>query len=265
MSFCRKCGQEINEGVQFCGNCGISAGEEKNLNSSSNEVRRPTNSNFSIYINEILEIAKSMLKKPVSTIVSCDEKLKKESCGILVLILSALFGLSNIWTIKMAISGVEKSVTKTGGIFGLDQIFAQASNFVNESIPYGKIFFTTGFIFLLGLILLFASNYLIGKYIFKSSVRPETILKVISCSAIPFILILFLRIVVSYISSMLGLIVLFIGIIATIIILFKGIAATLDISEEIVIFIIPISYLIMFWSEYMIISKMVKSFITNIF
>jgi hypothetical protein len=257
MSFCKKCGQEIGPSERFCGNCGTGVVDVRNLNNNSNEVRTVSNSNFSIYINEILEVAKGMLRKPVSTIVSCDEKLKRESSGMLVLVLAILFGLSNMWTVKKITSDVGTLVTGSiGSSFGLNGMFSET---INASVPYSKIFIQTGFLFIIGMIILFASNYLIGKYIFKSSVKPLTIVNVISCSAIPFIVALFLRIILSYISSTLGVAVLFIGIIVAIISLFRGITKVLNISEEITIFIIPISCLAMVWVQYIIVGKMLTN------
>ena len=83
MSFCRKCGQEASSGEPFCGNCGAALVEDSNLNNSSNDVmNNKNNNNFNIYANEILEITKGMLKKPISTILNSEKKLEKESCGI---------------------------------------------------------------------------------------------------------------------------------------------------------------------------------------
>ena len=264
MNFCRKCGQKINLDEQFCSNCGTSVVEGSDLNSSSDTVRNTSNSNFNIYINEILEVTKGMLKKPVSTIVNCDKKLKKESCGILVLVLSVLFGLLNIWAVKMTTSVADQLFTDSrSSILGSYGLLGQMSQLISGSISNDRVFFITSFLFIVAMLILFASNYLIGKYIFKSSVKSATILKVVSCSAIPFIFALFLSIVLSYISSTLGFIVLFIGMTAALISLFRGITEALSISEEITIFIIPISYLIMFLGEYMIIVKMLKNIFSN--
>lgn len=264
MNFCRNCGQKINLDEQLCSNCGTSVVEKNDLNSSSNKVRNTSNGSFNIYINEILQVIIDMLKKPVSTIVNCDRKLKKESCGILVLLLSVLFGLLNIWAMKMTTSVADELFKNSASsIFGSDGLLGQMSQLISWSIASDRVFFITSFLFIVAVLILFASNYLIGKYIFKSSAKAATILKVISCSAIPFIFALLLNIVLSYISSTLGFIVLFIGIIAALISLFRGITEALSISEEITIFIIPISYLVMFWVEYMIIVKMLKNIFSN--
>lgn len=265
MSFCRNCGQEINLGEQFCSNCGKSVVENNDINSISNKALNIRYSNFKIYINEILEVTKGILKNPVSTIVNCDSKLKKESCGILVLLLSVLFGLLNMWAVKMTTSVADELFSGLrSSILGTDGLLGQISQLINGSISSDKVFFITSFLFIVAVSMLFASNYLIGKCIFKSSVKSETILKVISCSAIPFIFAFFLSIVLSYISSTLGFIVLFIGMIATLIIFFRGITEALSISEEITIFIIPISFLVMFWVEYMVIIKILKNIFSNI-
>lgn len=264
MSFCRNCGQEINLGEQFCSNCGKSVADNNDINSISNKVKNIMNSNFSIYIKEILEVTKGILKKPISTIVNCDSKLKKESCGILVLILSLLFGLLSIWSVKMSTSVADEFFAYSrNSILGSDGLLGQMSQLISGSISSDKVFFLTSFLFIVAMLILFTSNYLIGKYIFKSSVKSVTILKVISCSAIPFIIAFFLSIVLSYISSTLGFIVLFIGMITSLISLFRGITEVLSISEEITIFIIPISFLVMFWGEYMIIVKMLKNIFNN--
>jgi hypothetical protein len=255
MSFCKKCGQEVNSGEPFCGNCGASVVEVNNLN-SFNEVKRNNGNNFNIYANEILEVAKGMLKKPVSTILNCDEKLEKESCGILVLVLSVLFGIINVWNTIISERAMESLFSGSStGILG----FGGISQFIGGSESNVKVFFIAFFLFIIGLIILAGSNYLIGKQIFKSSVTPLTIVKVTSCSAIPFIVGLFLNTVLSYISVALGFVVLFTGIIVALISLFRGITEALSISEEITIFIIPISYLLMFWVEYMIIASIIKS------
>lgn len=258
MSFCKKCGQEIGSGDPFCGNCGAPVEEGSNSNNSNNlnEVKANNNNNFNIYANEILEVSKGMLKKPVSTINNCDKKLEKESCGILVLVLSVLFGLLNVWNMIISTNTVDSLFSdSSSSIFG----FGGVSEFIGGSESNVQVFFIAIFLFIIGLIVLAGSNYLIGKQIFKSSVTPLTILKVTSCSAIPFIVGLFLNIILSYISVALGFMVLFTGVIVALISLFRGITEALSISEEITIFIIPISYLLMFWVEYMIIASVIKS------
>ncbi|MBU3113831.1 zinc ribbon domain-containing protein [Clostridium lacusfryxellense] len=265
MNFCKNCGQKTNLGEQFCSNCGASVLENNDLNSISKKVKKIRNSHFTVYITEILEITKGILTKPVTTIVNCDAFLKKESCGILVLVLSVLFGLLNMWAIKMSTSVADELFAGLrNSIHGSDGLLGQMSQFISGDIASDRVFFITSFLFIVAALILFASNYLIGKYIFKSSVKASIILKVISCSAIPFIFALLLSIILSYISSTLGFIVLFIGTIATLIILFRGITEALNISEEITIFIIPISLLVMLWVEYMVIIKILKNILSNI-
>lgn len=260
MSFCKKCGQEMSSGERFCGNCGTGVVDVKNLNNNPNEVSKVSNSNLNIYINEILEVTKGMLTKPVSTIVSCDEKLKRESSGLLILVLSVLFGLLNMWTVNKITSDVGNLFEGAiGSVAGFNGMFNGTAQFMNESVPYSKIFIQTVFLFITAIAVLFALNYLIGKYVFKSSVKVVTIVNVISCSAIPFIAALFLRIILSYISSTLAFAVLFVGMIVALISLFRGITKALNISEEITIFIIPISYLAMFWVEYIMLGNMIKN------
>ena len=257
MSFCKKCGQEIGSNEQFCGNCGTGVVEGSNVNNNANEVKSISNSNFNIYIDEILQVAKGMLRKPVSTIVSCGDKLKKESTGILILGLAILFGVLNMWTVKKIASDVEKLFSESlGSVFGLGGMFGES---ITGSMSYSKIFMQSLLIFIIAIIILFGLNYLIGKHIFKSSVKPLTIVNIVSCSAIPFIVALFIRIILSYISSTLAFAVLFIGVIVTLISLFRGITEALNLSEEITIFIIPISYLAMFCAEYIMFGRMMKS------
>lgn len=252
MNFCRKCGQKAGSGEPFCGNCGASIVEDSYLNSNSNDVMNNKN-NFNIYSKEILEITKGMLKKPISTVLNCDKNLEKESCGILALFISVLFGILNMW--NMIISTDIMDSLFTDSIFG----FGGISHLISESLSGGKIFFISVILFLIGVIILAGSNYLIGKHIFKSLVSPLTILKVTLCSAIPFIVGLFLSVILSYISSALGFIAIFTGMMVAMISLFRGITELTNISEEITIFILPISYLVMFWGEYVIIANIIKS------
>ena len=257
MSFCKKCGQEISSNEQFCGNCGMGVVEGRNLNIAPKETRSSSNSNINVYINEILEVAKGMLRKPISTIVNCDIKLKKESTGILILGLAVLFGILNMWTVKKLASDMEKLFSDSiGGVFGLNGMLGES---ITGRMSYSKILFQSVLLFVIAIIILFALNYLIGKYIFKASVKPLTIVNIVSCSAIPFVVALFLRIILSYISSTLAFTVLFLGVIIAMISLFRGITEALNLSEEITVFIIPISYLGMFCVEYIMFGKMITS------
>lgn len=256
MSFCKKCGKEVGSGEPFCGNCGAAVAEGRNLNSLDEVKNNNSNDKFNVYANEILEVSKGMLKKPVSTILNCDQKLEKESCGILVLVLSILFGILNVWNVIISTNAMDSYLSDSPtSILG----FGGISQFIGGSESNVQVFFIALFLFIIGIIILAGSNYLIGKQIFKSSVTPLTILKITSCSAIPFIVGLFLNIVLSYISVALGFAVLFIGMIVGLISLFRGTTEALGLSEEITIFIIPISYLLMFWVEYMIIASVIKS------
>jgi hypothetical protein len=254
MNFCRKCGKKAGSGEPFCGNCGASIVEDSHFNSSSNDdMNSKISNNFNIYANEILEITKGMLKKPISTVLNCDKNLEKNSCGILALFLSVLFGILNVW--NMIISTDIMDSLFTDSIFG----FGGISQLISESLSGGKIFFISVILFIIGVIILAGSNYLIGKHSFKSLVAPLTILKVTLCSAIPFIVGLFLSVILSYISSVLGFIAIFTGMVVAMISLFRGITEVTNISEEITIFILPISYLLMFWGEYIIIASIIKS------
>ena len=246
MNFCKNCGQKINSDEQFCGNCGAAVTLDHKLNSSSNEVQSTKNINFSIYINEILEVSKGMLMKPVSTIVECNKILKMESCSILILFLTILFGLFNIWALFNTTGVVNGLFTDSKSNSYISSLLSQ---YIIPNVSKDKIFFMSGFLFIIAIIILFVSNYLIGKYIYKSLAKSVTILKVVTCSTIPFIAAFFLSIVLSYINLTLGLMVLFIGMVTALISLFRGITKALNISEEITIFIIPISCLVMFSVE----------------
>ena len=262
MNFCKNCGQKINSDEQFCGNCGTTVTENHKSNSSSNEAQSTKNSNFSIYINDIEKVFNGMLTKPVSTIENCNKVLKTESCSILILFLTILFGLFNIWAFSNTTGVIDRLFTASkSNPVGFESLFGQLSQYITGNVYKDKIFFVSGFLFIIAIIVLLASNYLIGKYIFKSSVKLVTILKVIACSAIPFIVAFLLNIVLSYVDLTLGLMVLFIGMLISLISLFRGITKALNISQEITIFIIPISCLVMFSVEYIILSKI----ITNIF
>ena len=249
MNFCKKCGQKIYFDEQFCGNCGTTVTVDHKLNSSSNEVQSAKNSNSRIYLNEVLKVSKGMLIKPVSTNVNCNKNLKTKSCGILILFLTILFGLFNIWSLSNTTGVVNGIFTDSKSNPFISSLLSQ---YIIPNVSKDKIFFMSGFLFIIAIIILLVLNYLIGKYIFKSSAKFTTILKVVTCSTIPFIAAFFLSIILSYIDLTLGLMFLFIGMVTALISLFRGITKALNTSEEISIFIIPISCLFMFSVEYII-------------
>lgn len=267
MSFCKNCGYQLGNDEKFCANCGTSAGSIQPNLSNSTTNHNGTNAfitYFNVYTTEILNVAVNIVKKPISTITSVSSTLKKESPFVLLAILSIFYGLLNIWNIKAVVSSALKSTPSFfSSDIGLGDLVGYfISNIMTEiyhSIPFGKIFFITLLFFIICILVLFAANYLIGKYTFKTSVNATNLLMVTTCSSIPFIISCFIQAILSYISITLGLIVIFIALILSLICLFKGTAAELKLSEDKVAFIIPISCLIMFLVNYIFFSLIIKS------
>lgn len=270
MLSCKKCGYEFRSNQKFCENCGTPLDkahpdlQNKNTKYSVNSIFRATTTNFdnfNIYITEIINVSTSMIRKPVSTITTIPRTLKRESTFILLGILSLLYALFKVWGIKTITSNI---ISSTSGYE-----FSQQARFsdiikglilkISIDISFTKIFFVALLLFIICVVVIFAANFSIGKYLFYAPIDAINILKVTTCSFIPLIAGLFIQIIFSYISITMGFIFLFIFLIISLLCLFKGITFELKLSEDKIAFIIPASLVIMFLVDYIFLYSVLKN------
>lgn len=265
MQFCTKCGARIAEGERFCGNCGTpvvpaqAEGTISNQQYQNNVVPMPQkNTTFETqkikeFFLEILTVCKNIFLKPISTICEVNEKIHNETAFILGGILAIIFGLMNMWSVKIVVSSIEKSM---GSFMGIKL-------FSFDNIGYGRIFISTLFIFLFLIVILFAANYIAGKYIMHSEVDAMNVLKVIVCSLIPFIAAIIVQNVFMLISVPLGLAIMYFGISFSLIILYKGLQHVLKVSEDSAAYIIPISIAIAILIYIACVNSAMRSMLTS--
>lgn len=261
MAFCKNCGSQLNGDERFCGNCGTPLdGPIPNPQTPNTRAAIPVPNvsfdNFKVYVTEVFHVIISMISKPITTTINSSKILKKQSKLLLFATLAIIYGLLNIWSIKAVISKSTSVLNDVPLIGGYGQL-------ISNSIPYGKIFFLVVVLYSISILAIFASYHLIGKYIFKSSCNPMNTLCVAICSSIPFIFCTLIQIIFSYISGVIGLIAIFFGVIISLICLYRGMTIELEISEDRVGYLVPISYLVMFLSDYIVLRVIIGSIISS--
>lgn len=266
MAFCKNCGTKLGEDERFCGNCGTPAegptvnSQVPNTTYAANNTQPAINVNFdgfTVHMTEILNLSVNTIKKPISTILSASNTLKKQTVLWLFAVLSIVFGLLNIWNIK-AIATKAASASGDLSDIGLQELFVEVIEGISSKINYGKIFLYSIILFIASITIIFLVFHLVKKYIVKKPSYPLNIFTVALCSSIPFIFGFLAKIILSYISATIGFVAIFIALIVSVLSLFKGMSSELELSEDKTAFLIPISYLVMFLIYYIVLRIFMK-------
>lgn len=265
MSFCSNCGANINEDDIFCGSCGF------NVKSDAATSQESTNTNngikkdsISIPKVPILRDLFSILVRPVSTIENIIKEINQKTIIIISIVFAILQGLFLMWSVQQSFSMLDKKVIEfMKQLSNLDNIFNGLNNNSIDSqsltfamgkidqmkqlihIPYGSIFIHGAILFAIVVGILFIGIYAISNLIFKIDSGSLTLFKIITLSTVPFLGGELICILLSYISSTLGLVILLLGLLISFSTLLVCIKDSLSLSVDKLIFIISITSIIM--------------------
>lgn len=253
MAFCSNCGSKMEPDERFCVNCGTPAfipqeaqadppTQQLQYNPQVNAIKQ--SSKLGQYMKEILEVLIGVFVKPITTVSNLNEKLSSQATFIFGGLITLLYGI-------LATLGISVIVTKTMGLLGglLGEVgslntFGLSPKKLGPVLLYFEIFIFSIFIFILFEAILFACLYLAGKYIFRSETTPLGVLKIVIVSTIPLLATILIGIVFAFISVQMAMIILFAGIGISIFVLYGGINNELKISEDKLIYVVSISYLV---------------------
>lgn len=238
MNNCPICGSQLQDDEQFCKNCGAK------INSSQSDIDggqtlQPTNTNeIGEYFKEILSVVIGLLKKPASTIRYAAKSFKKESSFILAGIMVLVQSLLSMWSIRNVMGGVRNALTNAMGMFG-----GMLGGF---NISYGKIFFTTLISMIIMLAVLSGIIFLMGKYAFKGQGSFFSIWNVVVCAFVPYVVLGFAGIILSYLSAAIGQVVMAAGMLVFILLLFIGTMESMEVGDDKTVYILATSVMIIF-------------------
>lgn len=269
MSFCTKCGKQLNEGDIFCTSCGTPVASTTNESNQANNAAATTEYQFSSnnaaeYFKKAFESFLSTITEPISTVKSVSSSLSICPALILALVVSIFSGLLGIWQAAKLSNTIGGTV---GGAFGSSPFGELASGSVTSSmqssIPYGSIFVY----FLLGILLfdllLALIIFLVDKFIIKKCNYFAAYFSVTTVALIPIILFSYVALIISYISFTLSVGVLIFGSMQGLILLFVG-AKELIKSDKATLYTVSGAYALTIFVELFVAYHYILSCIGNI-
>lgn len=255
MSFCSKCGSQLEEGDVFCANCGNRT--ESNGQAPSPQVQHPVNTvEIGEYFKEILSIVLGIFSKPATTIKYAAKNFKNESAyilaGIIVLLQSLLSLLSFKQTIGTALNSLQGALGIFGGLMG------------GLEPSYGKVFVVSLLSTIILIVALSGIIFLMGKYAFKGEGDFLSVFKVVTCSYIPYVGLFLAAIILTYISPVIGQVAMVGGLLSSIILIFIGIMEAMNFSDDKAVFTFTTAIMIIILIAFIILNIYVRSKIRSI-
>lgn len=268
MAFCSKCGNKLEEGQVFCGNCGAPVVDETSDQTyqqipeqpqagQGTKIQMPNMDTEKVagFMTEVWNTVKAMVTAPGSAIVRTGELLGKEACFILLGLLALVQGLLAMWSTSALVGSALNSINKALG--GITSLFGLGK--ASFTLPYFRIFLGALLTVIVAAGVLAGALYLIGKLLYKREINIIAILKLVACSFIPFTIAILLQILLSYISVTLAIIPMAAGALISVLSLYEGIKKEFELSTDQAIVFVVLSYLVMLLGVYLI-TKLLASF-----
>ncbi|MDD3224804.1 MAG: zinc ribbon domain-containing protein [Clostridium sp.] len=241
MSYCRKCGTKLEEGTTFCPNCGAQTNKSSNESSTNipNEDTSSSSEPPQFNFNEIIDVFKSTILKPVSGgkhfVASADKNL----AIIITIIFTILQGLLSIWRTSELLGKVSSGASSL-----LDRI-PLLSSFIGStidsvSIPYLKIFIQECVLYLIFVGILFGLLCLVINNFSKIKHTSFMVFKTVLISTLPYLVCEFISIILSTFALPLGIIFILLGVLISIVTLTVIISEGFKVKGDICAFLIPI-------------------------
>ena len=251
MTYCKNCGCKIEENDLFCPECGTKASQTPNENQKKEKVDQAFEHVISITkevnVDEIITTLKTTALNPVSGGKAFVDKAQKNYVIIITIVLTLLQGILGTW--------------KTSQIASIPGEFIRSY----ISIPYGKIFFGSCFIYLVAICVLFISIYLGISIMAKVRCTSSEVFKSVLISTLPILTCQIISILFSYFSIYLGIGFIILGALMSITTLAILVREGLQIKENICIFIVSLSILITFVVFFIAFQNIITSEFSNIF
>lgn len=253
MTNCKNCGAEIQENDSFCPECGTKTSQSPIENQNKEKVDQAFEHVISITkeidVDEIITTLKTTALNPVSGGKVFVDKAKKNYVIIITVVLALLQGILGAWRTNQIIS------VSQGG-FDFDSFI---------SIPYGKIFFGSCLIYLVAVFVLFIYIYLGIRIIAKGKCTSSVVFKSVLISSLPILTCQIISILLSYFSLYLGIGFIILGALMSITTLTVLVREGLEIKDNLCIFIVSLSFLILFTSFYIVGQNILSSELSYIF
>lgn len=278
MKYCQGCGTKIEEGDVFCTNCGR---KQVEVSSAFTTLKNQVNE---VKFSDSKDILLKMVLRPVTGAKEFIEKGEKRSVIAITLFLTIMQGLLGIWKVNQFFSSLEKvavdflqkvasfaNLARLGSMenaVGSNEIM-DVRNQINQvkyyiEIPYGKMFLQNSALFIISVAILFIILYLGTNIISKNKIETFTIYKTALIVLVPTLNFELFSIICSYLSFSLGFCVAVIGVMISIGCLAIVIKENLHIDENHSVFIVAISFIVIFIGDLMILQNFTASNISDL-
>ena len=248
MKYCTNCGEKIRDGNIFCISCGnkVSSSDENGktvqIKREFEEVNRGKTINLqalNAYVGEIKNVLLGMVIKPISTVKYFANKLSIQSMTVLLFSLSIIHGLLAMWFIKAVFNTMEIALNRISSIMYLRWL-DNYDEIIN--IHYGKVF-GYGFLFNVSCYIIMGFMFFaIAKYRFKRNCKLRNFFNIVIAASVPYIIFLFLGIILSYITPIITATCTIIGILLNVFCVSSGVNESLKISENKTMYIVALVY-----------------------
>jgi len=249
MTNCNKCGSEIEEEDLFCPECGTKISQNPNENQNKEKVDQVLEQVIlitkEINVGEIITTLKTTALNPVSGGKLFVDKAKKNYIITITIVLALVQGILGAWKTNQIVS-----VSGVGSYI---------------SIPYVKIFFQSSFMYLIATGILFISIYLGISIKAKVKSTSSLVFKSVLISSLPILTCQMISILLTYFSLYLGVGVIILGGLMSITTLTILVRESLQIKENQSIFIVSLSFLIVFILFFTAVQNIISSEFSNIF
>lgn len=256
MVFCTNCGNKLEPNDKFCSNCGTPA-DSDSVNSEN--CTNLSSFNIAEIFTKIKNTLKDYLLNPVDKINSVSKNCEKGPIITLSILLSLIFGY--LYYLN------EKIIIKSSARMLKENLSFEDITSINNtlSISTGDLIFNGLLIALFSLLGIFAITFILSHFVLKKEQNKLELFSGIVLSMIPFIIFLFIGVILGLLNYTLTLICIIIGLILFITCLFNVIHKICDLGLNSSIYITSINILL-FILLIKIFSKMIiNSVFSNIF
>ncbi|WP_343759572.1 zinc ribbon domain-containing protein [Clostridium oceanicum] len=244
MLYCKKCGNKLNEGDMFCGNCGQPVEE----NDSSYDKKEKNNIDVEkimkdVTMKENVNYLLNMIVKPMDSLKNQMNKCTDAFFYVLALVLSLIISVTQILIIKIGVKSIMRLLGEQGGIFNL----FNPGNYMDEiNGMFTKMFIQSAIWSIINLIfltLIISGIIKVMKNINFNEIWKKVFKVLVSCM-IPLVFFYFIGAISLAISIYISIIFIFIGGLIYIIGLFKGLNYHLKLNEDKCIYVVAMGILI---------------------
>jgi len=287
MSFCQKCGNKLQDGDTFCGDCGArleGANNSSQQNTQQQYVVMPSINTGAVskHSKQTLAIILNMIVKPVSTIKDLMHNIDQKSTLILGIVLVLIQGFFSLWKLHQFMGTLDANLIKLASVMsntinsisgGLDVFSASdflgiSGNYDNASqfikLPSRNAFLHGIILYLVVVGVMFLGIFVAAKLLSKAYVNSSNIIKLVILATIPALCGELLSILLAYFSFSLGVFTLLMGIIASFTVLIMNIKEAVEIEDDKLAYAVAVVFSIVIACTLFAICRFVLSDINSI-